>query len=215
MGIVNNYLNEIRHEFASQSLDESSVSKDPIQQLEKWIEEAVDSQILEPNAMVVSTVNASGQPSSRVVYLRGLDEKGLRLYTNYSSKKGQEIELNEKASVLFFYSELERQIRVEGRIEKLSEEESDAYFDARPLESKLGAWASEQSSSIPNRKHLEDRLEHFRQKFGNEIPRPPHWGGYLVIPERMEFWQGRPARLHDRIVYIKEGDSWKTERLAP
>jgi pyridoxamine 5'-phosphate oxidase len=215
MGIVNNYLNEVRHEFASQELSEQSVCKSPIEQLEKWVEEAVDSQILEPNAMVVSTVNGEGQPSSRVVYLRGLDANGLRFYTNYNSQKGQDIEVNSNASVLFFYSELERQVRVEGRIEKLSDAESDAYFNARPVESKLGAWASNQSSKLKDRDELVVRLEKYRKQFGNEVPRPPHWGGYCLVPNRVEFWQGRPARLHDRIIYELEGEVWNLYRVAP
>ncbi|UTW64714.1 pyridoxamine 5'-phosphate oxidase [bacterium SCSIO 12741] len=214
--MVNNYLNQIRHEFASQSLDLESVEDNPINQLEKWITEAVDSQLLEPNAMSVSTVSTNGEPTSRVVYLRGLDDKGLRFYTNYLSRKGQDVESHHQVALLFFHAELERQVRVNGRIEKLSEEESDAYFNARPVESKLGAWASEQSQEIASRQTLKNRLEEFRQKFSDDVPRPPHWGGYLVVPHRMEFWQGRPARLHDRMVYtLEEASNWTLKRLAP
>ena len=215
MGIVNNYLNEVRHEFASQALDVKSIAQHPIDQLEKWIEEAVDSQILEPNAMVIGTVSKNGTPSSRVVYLRGLDKEGLKFYTNYESQKGREVEINSSVNALFFYPELERQIRVEGSIKKLTSEESDAYFNARPLESKLGAWASEQSSHLENREQLVERLNHFKEKFGEIVPRPPHWGGYLIKPERFEFWQGRPARLHDRIIYKQSKGKWDTFRIAP
>ena len=213
--MVNNYLNKIRHEFSSQKLDETEVLKDPILQLEKWIEEAVDAQILEPNAMTISTVNQDGQPSARVVYLRGLSSDGLKLYTNYNSQKGEDVKGNPKVSALFFYSELERQVRVEGLIEKLSEQESNEYFDARPIESKIGAWASEQSSRITSRADLEKRIDQFRLKFGENVPRPPHWGGYLIRPTKFEFWQGRPARLHDRLVFSKAGADWQITRLAP
>ena len=213
--MVNNYLNKIRHEFSSQKLDETEVLKDPILQLEKWIEEAVDAQILEPNAMTVSTVNQDGQPSARVVYLRGVSSDGLKLYTNYNSQKGEDVKGNPKVSALFFYSELERQVRVEGLIEKLSEQESNEYFDARPIESKIGAWASEQSSRITSRADLEKRIDQFRLKFGENVPRPPHWGGYLIRPTKFEFWQGRPARLHDRLVFSKAGADWQITRLAP
>lgn len=215
MGIVNNFLNEVRHEFSSQKLDLNSVSSDPIKQLEKWIEEAVNSQILEPNAMTISTVSDSGMPSSRVVYVRGLDENGLKFYTNYNSRKGKQIDANSKICGLFFYAELERQIRFEGTVQKLSAKESDAYFNARPLESKLGAWASEQSSTIESRNELTERLAKFKTQFGENVPRPDHWGGYLIKPELFEFWQGRPARLHDRLVYELHGNSWTIKRIAP
>ncbi|MGB0402608.1 MAG: pyridoxamine 5'-phosphate oxidase [Salibacteraceae bacterium] len=215
MSIVNNFLNEVRHEFSSQKLDLKSVSDDPIKQLEKWIEEAVDSQILEPNAMVISTVADNGMPSSRVVYARGIEKSGLKFYTNYNSRKGKDIEANSKISGLFFYAELERQIRFEGTVQKLSEKESDAYFNARPLESKLGAWASEQSSAIDSRNVLTERLEKYKTEFGENVPRPPHWGGYLIKPKLFEFWQGRPARLHDRLVYELKENSWSIKRIAP
>ncbi|MBD81263.1 MAG: pyridoxamine 5'-phosphate oxidase [Crocinitomicaceae bacterium] len=220
MGIVSNYVNEVRHEFLSQELSKKSVDPNPVKQLEKWIEEAVDSQVLEPNAMIVSTVDDKLQiPSSRVVYLRGIENNNLRFYTNYHSRKGAEIEeaTSSNISVLFFYAELERQVRVEGTISRLSEEESDAYFNSRPIESKLGAWASEQSQEIESRQVLIDRLEMYKQKFGDEVPRPPHWGGYEIKPGNFEFWQGRPARLHDRIVYTKvePDNSWEIKRIAP
>lgn len=215
MGMVNNFINEIRHEFTNQKLDEQNIEKNPIKQVEKWIQEAVESQVPEANAMCISTVSGDGKPSSRVVYARGIEEDGITFYTNYNSQKGSDLEINSNISLLFFHAEMERQIRIEGEIEKLPSSISDAYFDARPTESKLGAWASEQSSVIPARSTLEERTEFFRKKFGESVPRPPHWGGYRVIPNRFEFWQGRPARLHDRIVFELENGNWKTYRIAP
>jgi pyridoxamine 5'-phosphate oxidase len=215
MGIINEFLNSLRHEFSSQKLEITSVHPTPIAQMEKWIEEAVDAQILEPHAMVISTVDKHCQPSSRIVYLRELNEDGLVFYTNYHSRKGRDLQVNSGGSALFFYAELERQIRIEGSISPVSEEMSDLYFASRPLESKLGAWASEQSNEISNRKVLEERLEYYKNKFGDSVPRPPHWGGYLLKPNRFEFWQGRPARLHDRIVYSLISEQWVISRLAP
>lgn len=216
MGMVNNFLNQVRHEFSSQKLDENSVKEHPIEQLESWIEEAVDSQILEPNAMSIASVNQNGEPSQRIVYARGIEKNGIRFYTNYHSSKGKNFANNGNISALFFYAELERQIRIEGKVQQLSAEESDAYFNARPFESKIGAWASNQSETIANRGVLEQRIEEFKSKFPTEVPRPPHWGGYLIIPHRFEFWQGRPARLHDRIIYeLDNSKNWKTYRVAP
>ena len=216
MGLVNNFVNKVRHEFLSKGLNKDSVNENPISQMEKWIEQAIDSQTPEPNAMNISTIGESNTVSSRVVYLRGIDQNGLRFYTNYDSKKGSNLASNNSISALFFYPELERQIRVEGKIEKLSDAESDAYFHARPTESEIGAWASEQSREIDSRQVLLDRIEMFKEKFGENVPRPPHWGGYVIIPNYFEFWQGRPARLHDRITYKKDANSkWEIKRIAP
>lgn len=215
MGMVNTFINQVRHDFSSQALDEESVEATPIKQVEKWIQEAVDSQVPEANAMSICTVNSKGAPSSRILYARGISEEGITLYTNYTSQKGKELEMNPNVSLLFFYPELERQIRIEGSIEKLPSQDSDKYFNGRPLESKLGAWASEQSSIIPSRKTLEERTEQFREKYGDNVPRPPHWGGYIVKPNKFEFWQGRPARLHDRLVFEKENNNWRIYRIAP
>ncbi len=215
MGMVNNFINEVRHEFSNQKLDEKSIESTPIKQVEKWIKEAVESQVPEANAMSICTVDKEGRPSSRIVYARGISEEGIKLYTNYSSNKGSDLQGNRYVSLLFFYPELERQIRIQGVIEKLPATESDAYFDARPTESKLGAWASEQSSKIESRQTLEDRTKHFREKFGENVPRPPHWGGYIVKPTKFEFWQGRPARLHDRLVVEAKGNDWELYRVAP
>ncbi|MDE0771549.1 MAG: pyridoxamine 5'-phosphate oxidase [Salibacteraceae bacterium] len=215
MGMINTFINEVRHDFSNQELDEKSVEPTPIKQVEKWIQEAVDSKVSEANAMSICTVNQNGAPSSRIVYARGISEDGIILYTNYNSQKGQDLEVNPSVSLLFFYPELERQIRIDGTIQKLPEQESDNYFNARPTESKLGAWASEQSSTIESRATLEKRTEFFREKFGTEIPRPPHWGGYIVKPTKFEFWQGRPARLHDRLVFEKADKDWTIFRIAP
>ncbi len=213
---IQNYLNEIRRDFMKQSLNENDVEKSPYDQFAKWFEEAVNSQILDPYAMTVSTVNEQCRPSSRVVYLRDISENGMIFYTNYLSRKGHDIEQHPFVSVNFYWAELERQIRIEGSVEKVSEDKSDEYFAKRPRESQIGAWASEQSSEIPRRENLEERVAYFTRKFQNQpVPRPPHWGGYLIKPHYFEYWQGRPNRLHDRIVYEWIDNEWKIKRLAP
>lgn len=213
---LQNYLNSIRRDFADKPLTESSANKNPFLQFETWFEEAVNSQILDPYAMSISTVDATGQPSTRIVYLRFISEEGLVFYTNYQSHKGSDISANNKIAINFFWGELERQIRVEGIVAKVSEEMSDAYFDKRPRESQIGAWASEQSTEIKSRAELEERVVYFTDKFKDqEIPRPPHWGGYIVVPHKFEYWQGRPSRLHDRLIYTKQDFSWKISRVAP
>lgn len=213
---VSNYLNQIRHEFTSQALNEQAAGDSPVELYAKWLEEAVGSQILDPKAMVISTVSEDGKPSSRVVYNRGITETGFKFFTNYQSRKGQDLLGNPHISVNVFWSEMERQIRMEGLVSKLSEEESDAYFKARPRDSQIGAWASSQSSRVKDRTELENLVEKFTKKFeGEEVLRPPHWGGYFIEATYFEFWQGRPARLHDRIVFEKEGDSWNKYRVAP
>jgi len=211
-----NYLNEIRRDFAGKPLDDQSIKENPFEQFEIWFEEAVNAQILDPNAMSITTVDSSGQPSTRIVYLRGINDKGFIFYTNYKSDKGQDLENNNKIALNFFFGELERQIRVEGIVAKVSNQESDAYFAKRPRESQIGAWASNQSSTIKNRAELEERVLKFTSKFNNvEIPRPEHWGGYVVTPQKIEFWQGRPNRLHDRIVFEKNEDKWSIKRVSP
>ena len=213
---LQNYLNSIRRDFADKALTEEAVNKNPFNQFETWFEEAVSSKILDPYAMSVSTVSAEGQPSTRIVYLRFISEDGLVFYTNYKSDKGNNITINNKVGINFFWGELDRQIRVEGEVVKASEEMSDLYFSKRPRESQVGAWASEQSSVIENREELENRVEHFTEKYKDqEIPRPPHWGGYIVKPKTFEFWQGRPNRLHDRLIYSKSNGSWVISRVAP
>lgn len=213
---VSNYLNQIRHEFTSQALNEDAAGDSPIELYAKWLEEAVGSQILDPKAMVISTVSKDGKPSSRVVYNRGITEKGFKFYTNYDSRKGHDLVSNPHISVNVFWSEMERQIRMHGMVSKLPDEESDAYFQARPRDSKIGAWASSQSQQVADRNELEQLVAHFTAKFeGVEVPRPPHWGGYFIEADYFEFWQGRPARLHDRIVFERKGENWNKYRVAP
>ncbi|MEA5139504.1 pyridoxamine 5'-phosphate oxidase [Arcicella rigui] len=206
----------LRENYTKGSLDVEDVNASPLEQFKKWFHEAIESKLPEPNAMLVSTVSADGKPSARVVLLKGIDE-GFTFYTNYLSRKGAELAENPHACITFFWVELERQVRIEGKMEKVSAEESDAYFQVRPLGSQIGAWVSNQSMVIESREVLEEREKHLKEKFGNEpIPRPPHWGGYRLIPEYVEFWQGRPSRLHDRIAYTKlEEHTWKIERLSP
>jgi pyridoxamine 5'-phosphate oxidase len=211
-----NYLNEIRRDFSGKPLTEDSVHEDPVEQYGIWFEEAVDAQLLDPYAMSLTTVSAEGQPSTRVVYMRGIKSEGFVFYSNYNSDKGSDLDANNKVALNFFWGELERQIRVEGVAEKLSEDESDAYFNQRPRESQIGAWASSQSEEIADRKQLEDQVVFYTNKFeGMEVPRPAHWGGYVVKPTKVEFWQGRPSRLHDRIIYTKKGNAWNQSRISP
>lgn len=213
---LKNYLSEIRRDFAGKPLNEDSVAENPIDQFQIWMEEAINAQLLDPYAMSVSTVAENGQPSTRIVYLRDIYPEGFIFYTNYDSQKGKNISKNNKVALNFLWSELERQIRVEGEVEKLNEEASDVYFAKRPRESQIGAWASNQSQLIKNRQALEDKVIFYTDKFkGIPIPRPAHWGGYLVKPSKIEFWQGRPSRLHDRIVYAKNGERWEQSRLCP
>jgi len=213
---LQNFLNSIRRDFADKPLNEDAITNNPYQQFETWFEEAVNAQLLDPYAMSVTTVSNDGQPSTRIVYLRGISEKGFKFYSNYNSQKGHDLLVNNKVALNFFWGELERQIRIEGEVEKLSEQESDTYFDARPRESKIGAWASNQSETIKNRSELEDKVVFYEGKFKDtDVPRPPHWGGYIVKPTKVEFWQGRPNRLHDRIVFMKENDEWKISRVSP
>lgn len=213
---LRNYINSIRRDFAAKQLDEASVGNDPYELFGTWFEEAVGSQILDPYAMMISTVSDEGKPSSRVVYLRDISENGLVFYTNYESKKGTDLSSNKYISILFFWVELERQIRIEGEVCKLDIAKSDEYFSCRPRESQIGAWASDQSKIIPSRKYLEDRACEFEKQFeGKNVDRPKHWGGYLVKPTSFEFWQGRPGRLHDRVKFVLENGLWKIVRLAP
>ena len=213
---IREQLPHIRDNYDLGELHESQIAKSPVIQFEKWFEEALMAEISEVNAMTLATV-FSQQPTIRVVLLKGLDEKGFVFFTNYESRKAQEIAGNPKAAVNFFWKELHRQIRIEGRIEKISFEESNTYYQSRDRGSRIGAWASPQSQVIENREELEDRVNEFTQKYEGkeEIPCPEHWGGYRLVPHYFEFWQGRPSRLHDRIVYEKEGNVWKIQRLAP
>ena len=210
-------LADIRSEYSKLSLDQSTVDADPVRQFEKWFREAMDAQCLEPNAMHLATVNADGRPSSRIVLLKGLETGQFQFYTNYQSKKGQELENNPACALTFFWPELERQVRIEGLATRVAPETSDQYFQSRPRGSQIGAWSSPQSSLIQDRKILEDRSAELEKRFEgkNPLPRPNQWGGYAIEPVLMEFWQGRPNRLHDRIQYTKVDGSWKVYRLAP
>jgi pyridoxamine 5'-phosphate oxidase len=207
----------LRKEYSSQSLSENDVEPHPVDQFNKWWDQAVKTEILEPNAMTLATASADGLPSARIVLLKGFDREGFIFYTNYNSYKGVQLEENPKACLVFFWKELERQVRIVGLVHKAKEELSDNYFLSRPPGSQLGAWASPQSKIIENRNWLDNRYLQVAEEFkGKHLKRPPFWGGYVVKPIIIEFWQGRPSRLHDRIPYtLSENGSWKIERLAP
>jgi pyridoxamine 5'-phosphate oxidase len=207
----------IRKDYKLQTLSEAEVETNPFAQFTKWWDDAVKSEINEINAMTLATAGKNAMPSARIVLLKEFSEKGFVFFTNYDSHKGRELEQNPHACLVFFWKELERQVRISGPVKKISEAESDAYFTSRPEGSRIGAWASPQSSVIKSREFIEERSAAFQQKFADgNITRPPHWGGYVVIPAVIEFWQGRPSRLHDRIQYtLVENNKWKIERLAP
>lgn len=209
-------LSDIRKEYTLKSLDSNDVSFDPLNQFRVWMDEAIDSEIPEVNAMCLSTIGLNGFPNARILLLKEMDH-GFVFFTNYESEKGKEIEANPKASLTFFWPELERQVRIMGQIEKVSEKESNDYFHSRPIGSQIGAWASPQSATIADRNELNSRLEEIEKRFSTEpLTRPDFWGGYRLLPNKIEFWQGRPSRLHDRICYEKLSDaSWMISRLAP
>ena len=210
-------LQQLRKEYSKASLDEQSVLQDPFKQFEKWLHEALSAELPEPNAMCLATVSADGRPSQRIVLLKGIEQQGFVFYTNYQSKKGNQLAQNPFCSLTFFWHELERQVRIEGICEKIAEEQSVAYFQSRPIGSQLGAWVSPQSSPIAGRDILEQRLTNMQEKFKGltKLPKPQQWGGYLVKPYLIEFWQGRESRLHDRLEFNKTDDGWKLIRLAP
>lgn len=207
---------QLRKDYSSESLDEKVVFPDPLHQFRFWLEEAAKAGVPEVNAMTLATVDAVGQPSARIVLLRGFNESGISFFTNYQSRKGNDINVNPNACLNFFWPELERQIRINGKIIKLDPQESDEYFASRPRESQIGAWTSHQSTVIPNKEFLIERYKNLEQEFeGRAVPRPPHWGGFLLKPEAFEFWQGRPSRLHDRIGYVLESGLWSIKRYSP
>ena len=213
---VRSYMNQIRREFADRPLTEESVESNPLKQYAVWFEEAVNSQILDPFAMCLSTVGLNNQPSSRIVYMRDILDDGFVFYTNYSSQKGKELLSTPKAALNLHWGELDRQIRIEGDVMKVAEEVSDKYFAARPKKSQIGAWASAQSDVLTTREELEQHVLKYTARFKDiEVDRPKHWGGYVLKPTKIEFWQGRASRLHDRIVYTKEDAKWKLRRLSP
>ncbi len=204
-----------RIDYTSGALDETEAADNPLDQFRFWFAEAGRVVERDPNAMTLSTVSAEGRPSSRIVLLRGYGEDGFVFFTNYDSRKGNELAVNPHASLLLFWAALERQIRIEGTVSKVSEDESDAYFSLRPVGNRLGAWASPQSQVIPSRESLSQRVREFEARFGSAPPRPENWGGYRLKPEAIEFWQGRADRLHDRLLYRREGERWNRVRLAP
>ncbi|HZM32856.1 MAG TPA: pyridoxamine 5'-phosphate oxidase [Burkholderiales bacterium] len=206
---------DLRQEYMRAGLSEASADPDPIRQFERWFEDALRARLSLPNAMTLATVGASGAPSARVVLLKGIEEGGFVFYTNYLSRKGRELAARASACLVLLWSELERQVRIEGTVEKVGAASSDEYFATRPLGARLSAWASAQSESVSSRNELEASMARARERHGDSPPRPPHWGGYRLLPASIEFWQGRADRLHDRLLYSRSDRGWTIERLAP
>jgi pyridoxamine 5'-phosphate oxidase len=213
---MNTAIADLRKDYRQQSFAEADAHPDPIQQFQIWFDQAVAAQLPEPNAMTLATATPDGIPAARIVLLKAVDQRGFTFFTNYQSAKGQEIAANPHAALVFLWTDLERQVRITGTVEKTSPDESDRYFNSRPPGSRLGAWVSQQSQPIANRAVLETRLAELTQQYAAQpAARPPHWGGYRVIPTAIEFWQGRPSRLHDRLCYYLKGDAWQIVRLSP
>lgn len=210
-------LADLRRDYSLQPLDEGNVDPDPLRQFDRWFEQARAAELLEPNAMALATSTAEGVPSVRMVLLKGVDVRGFVFYTDYRSRKGEDLDANPRASLCFWWDVLQRQVRATGTVSRVSAEESAEYFRTRPHGSRIGAWASRQSSRLPSRAALEADVATLAARFpeGAEVPLPKHWGGFRVFPETIEFWQGRPSRLHDRILFTRDGDIWRVSRLAP
>jgi pyridoxamine 5'-phosphate oxidase len=209
-------VNNIRREYKLNKLSEETVHKSPFIQFESWFRQVMKMDLIEPSAMILATADKKAKPSVRVVLIKGISKRGIIFFTNYKSRKGQELSQNLSVALLFYWAELERQVRIEGKIKKISKVESQKYFDTRPVKSRIATWASEQSKKIPDREYLEKRFKDFEKKFSNKkIPVPPDWGGFRLVPDYFEFWQGRESRLHDRICYEKNKRVWKIFRLAP
>ena len=215
--MIDKSIADLRKDYTLENLNEEEVDKNPFIQFKVWFNQSVAAQLPEPNAMTLATCTPDGKPSARMVLLKDIDERGFVLFTNYKSQKGQEISVNPHAALVFWWAELERQVRIVGTVEKISSAQSDSYFEVRPPFSRLGAWASNQSAVISSRDVLEAQLIEFQRQYENqEVPRPPHWGGFRVIPQEIEFWQGRSSRLHDRLRYtLVDNGNWKIERLSP
>ncbi len=208
-------LHDIRQDYSSQSLNEEDCTAQPLEQFQRWLSEAIQAKVNEPTAMNLATVGDNGRPQARIVLLKEVAAEGLVFFSNYQSRKGRAMAHNPYAAVTFFWPELERQVRIEGIVQQLNNTDSDAYFKTRPYTSRIGAWASQQSEVISSKLELMTRATKFAAKYLLAVPRPPHWGGYVLIPDQFEFWQGRPSRLHDRIQYIWQNDNWIRQRLAP
>ena len=215
MSMTANQIADLRKSYERAELSEEASHADPLRQFEQWLEEAIAGQVPEPNAMTLATVGSDLRPSTRVVLVKGYDARGIVWFTNYESRKGQELAGNPFAALQFHWVELERVVRIEGRVEKVAPEESDAYYASRPLDSRIGAWASPQSQVIPSRTVLVANAAKYGAQFMLNPPRPPHWGGYRLVPDQWQFWQGRKSRLHDRLRYTLAGGQWVRERLAP
>ncbi len=215
MSTTSSSIADLRKSYERAELSEDASQAEPLRQFDQWLTEAIAAEVPEPNAMTLATVGSDLRPSTRVVLVKGYDARGIVWYTNYDSRKGRQLAGNPFAALQFHWVELERVVRIEGRVEKVSEEESDAYFHSRPLDSRIGAWASPQSQVIAGRSVLVANAAKYGAQFLLQPPRPPHWGGYRLVPERWEFWQGRKSRLHDRLQYSPEGEGWRRERLAP
>jgi pyridoxamine 5'-phosphate oxidase len=206
---------DLRQEYMRAGFAEADADRDPLRQFERWFAEALSANLPLPNAMTLATIGADGAPSARVVLLKGIERGGFTFYTNYESRKARELAARGAACLVFMWSQLERQVRIDGTVEQVSPAESDAYFASRPLGARLSAWASPQSETVASRAFLEAAMAAARERYGDSPPRPPHWGGYRVRPSALEFWQGRADRLHDRLLYTREGDAWRIVRLAP